>query len=330
MKWLLSILFSLVSIFATAQFAPQAGISGSTAISATASEIVAWATNCSVQRGYIDIATPSAGHTSTGDSSAATGPANGTVVCLGDSGIATLSFAASLYDGPGADFAVFENGFKDPANPSMAFLELAFVEVSSDGINFTRFPAISNTPSNTQIPGSGVYMDASLINNLAGKYVATFGTPFDLAELAGTPGLDIDNITHIRLADVIGSVSSHTCLDNEGKIINDPYPTNFPTGGFDLDAVAAMHLHSTSISNRDNEPLRIYPNPAKDILHINQGRTSTGLLCIYTGIGTKVTEQEIGGKDISIGLTQLAPGAYYITLTSDSGTTQWAGSFIKL
>ncbi|MBX2906727.1 MAG: T9SS type A sorting domain-containing protein [Taibaiella sp.] len=330
MKWLLSILFSLVSIFATAQFAPQAGISGSTAISATASEIVAWATKCSVQRGYIDIAIPSAGHTSTGDSSAATGPANGTVVCLGDSGIATLSFAASLYDGPGADFAVFENGFKDPANPSMAFLELAFVEVSSDGINFTRFPAISNTPANTQIPGSGVYMDASLIHNLAGKYVATFGTPFDLAELAGTPGLDIDNITHVRLVDVIGSVSSHTCLDNEGKIINDPYPTNFPTGGFDLDAVAAMHIHSASISNRDNEPLRIYPNPAKDILHIDQVSTSTGLLCMYTGIGNKVAEQKITGKQTSVDLTQLAPGAYYITLTSDSGTTQWAGNFIKL
>lgn len=330
MKWLLSIFFSLAWISVSAQFAPQAGIAGSTAISATSSDIVAWATHCNVLRGYIDIATPGLGHTSTGDSSAATGPANGTIVCLGDSGIATLSFEASLYDGPGADFAVFENGFKDPANPSMAFLELAFVEVSSDGVNFKRFPAISNTPTNTQIPGSGVYMDASLINNLAGKYVASFGTPFDLAELAGIPGLDIDNITHVRLIDVIGSVTAHTCLDNEGKIVNDPYPTNFPTGGFDLDAVAAMHIHSTSISNHDNDRFRLYPNPAKDIIHIDQSDTKTGMLSIYTGVGNKVAEQKLTGKHTSIDLTQLTPGAYYITLTSDSGTTQWVGSIIKL
>ena len=318
----------LAGLTGRAQFAPQAGMAGSTAVSASSPDIVAWATHCSVQRGYIDIASPSLGLTTTGDSASAIGPANGSIVCLGDSGVATVSFAASLFDGPGPDFAVFENGFKDPANAAMAFLELAFVEVSSDGLNFTRFPAVSNTPANTQIPGSGVYMDAALINNLAGKYVATYGTPFDLAELAGTPGLDVNNITHVRLVDVIGSITAHSCQDDEGKIINDPYPTNFPVGGFDLDAVAAMHMNSTGVRIPAKHAVRIYPNPAGDMVHINAAEMA-GTLRILSGIGAVLKEARITAAETQLSVAELPAGIYYITITSNNGATQWAGSFVK-
>lgn len=328
MRAITLLLSVLTSFTAGAQFAPQAGIAGSTAVSASSPEIVSWATHCSVQRGYIDIASPSLGLTTTGDSSSAIGPANGSIVCLGDSGVATVSFAGSLYDGPGPDFAIFENGFKDPANSAMAFLELAFVEVSSDGVNFTRFPAVSNTPANTQIPGSGVYMDASLINNLAGKYVATYGTPFDLAELAGTPGLDVTNITHVRLVDVIGSIAGHSCQDNEGKIINDPYPTNFPVGGFDLDAVAAMHMNSTGVHAPAKHAVRIYPNPAVDIVHISAAEIA-GTLRILSGIGAVLKAAPITAAETALAVAELPAGVYYITITSNNGVTQWAGSFVK-
>lgn len=329
MRELLSFILALSGFAAQAQFAPQAGIAGSTAISAAATEIAAWANNCYVQRGYLDIATPSSGLTTTGDNTAATGPANGSVVCLGDSGVATLTFPAALYDGPGADFAVFENGFKDPANGAMAFLELAFVEVSSDGINFYRFHAVSNTPTNTQIPGSGVYMDASLVNNLAGKYVANYGTPFDLSELAGTPGLDVNNITHVRLVDVVGSVGAHACADNEGKAINDPYPTNFPTGGFDLDAVAAIHMYSTAINSHTMPALTYYPNPTKDVLHINTVLTP-GTLHIISAVGVQIKTISLGAEETTITTSDLPSGLYRLTFTSNNGSTQWAGTFVKL
>jgi len=329
MKALLSLFLVIAGFAAQAQFAPQAGIAGSTAISATAAEITAWANHCSVQRGYLDIATPSTGITTTGDSTAATGPANGTVVCLGDSGIATLTFVAALYDGPGADFAVFENGFKDPANGAMAFLELAFVEVSSDGTNFYRFHAVSNTPTNTQIPGSGVYMDASLLNNLAGKYIANYGTPFDLSELAGTPGLDVNNVTHVRLVDVVGSVGTHSCSDDEGKVINDPYPTNFPTGGFDLDAVAAIHMYNTGINTYAAPAFTFYPNPTKDLLHINTSLTA-GTLQITSAVGMEIKTISLDTSEATISTTDFPSGLYYLTFTGINGSTQWAGSFVKL
>jgi hypothetical protein len=82
----------------------------------------------------MDIANPGLGYASLGDSSLAIGPANLDIVSLGDSGVATLTFSSPIANGLGPDFVVFENGFLDPANDSFAFLELAFVEVSSDGV----------------------------------------------------------------------------------------------------------------------------------------------------------------------------------------------------
>ncbi len=315
---------------AAAQYAPQAGISGSTAISATSTDITGWATSCSVQRGFIDIASPGLGNTTTGADADATGAANGSIVCLGDSGVATVTFAAALYNGPGADFAVFENGFKDPANGSMAFLELAFVEVSSDGVNFVRFAANSNTPTNTQIPGSGVYMDAALINNLAGKYIANYGTPFDLEELKDAPGLDVNNITHVRIVDVVGSVSGHASHDQAGKKINDPYPTNFPTGGFDLDAVAAMHMYATGIAtNNVNKGIGFYPNPASENITVHTAQNSSEQqIRIVSVTGTEMIRVNTTGQETDVSTTQL-PAGFYQVMVFDNNQTVWTGKLVK-
>ncbi|MEB3885264.1 hypothetical protein [Lyngbya sp. CCY1209] len=48
----------------------------------------------------------------------------------------TFSFDSGIRNGAGADFAVFENGFN---NRGGIFGELAYVDVSSDGVNFARF-----------------------------------------------------------------------------------------------------------------------------------------------------------------------------------------------
>lgn len=63
-----------------------------------------------------------------------------------------------------------------------------------------------------------------------------------MAELSGNQGLDISRITHLRIVDVVGAVSGGTAsLDSLGNVINDPWPTNFQTSGFDLDAVGVLH-----------------------------------------------------------------------------------------
>ena len=67
------------------------------------------------------------------------GPADGQTVSLGElntaqtvpAGEITVSFAQPVFNGPGADLAIFENAGVFYANPYI-FAELAFVEVSSN------------------------------------------------------------------------------------------------------------------------------------------------------------------------------------------------------
>ena len=241
-----------------AQFDPPAGQPGSFAMKKDSTAFVAWATKCKIKRGYQNIAAPSSGYASIGDSSSATGKADGVkVVSLGDAGEAILTFAAPIKDGPGNDFAVFENGFND------TFLELAFVEVSSDGINYFRFPAVSNTPDTLQM-GNDASIDARHLKNLAGKYRSGYGTPFDLQELAGLSGLDINHIIYVKIIDVVGSMnSSYATVDKNGKRVNDPWPTPFASSGFDLDAVGVVYQQTPeSVEELETAiQLDIYPNP---------------------------------------------------------------------
>ena len=327
----LFICISLLPAAAFAQYAPQAGIAGSTAIPAASGSFTGWATDCTVQRGYMNIADPSLGTTTVGDNTSAIGYPDGCVISLGDSGVATLTFAHPIYNGAGPDLAVFENGFANPADPSMAFLELAFVEVSSDGVHFTRFQATSNTQISTQIAGAGTYMDASLLNNLAGKYIAQYGTPFDLEELADSPGLDVNNIIAVRVIDVIGSVSGHSSYDHNGHIINDPYPTSFNTGGFDLDAVGALHQYDVAVpSVASVTPFHIYPNPASDRLTISvdAARVNSASVSIVSVTGTVVLSQAIDEALSTISISAFPAGMYYLTLTDASGS-KWVSKFIK-
>jgi hypothetical protein len=310
----------------------QTGVyAGSTAVSKNSPAFTGWATGCTLQRGYADIADPSQGYPNIGVEADATGMADGMPLSLGDSGVAVLTFASPIYNGPGADFAVFENGFANPANPEEAFLELAFVEVSSDGVNFTRFSATSLSPANPQIPGAGEFMNARYINNLAGKYIFGYGTPFDLAELEGTPGLDINNITHVRIVDVIGATTGgHTQTDNDGNIINDPYPTPFPGGGFDLDAVGALYQHGkfpVGVNALQHAGVHIYPNPATDMLTIAVPDSYTAIFTDITGRLLRQYSLAAGNHQLS--LSALPKGSYYLSLTDANGN-KWAERITKL
>ena len=84
-------------------------------------------------------------------------------------------------------------------------------------------------------------VDPTNVTGLAGKYRHSYGTPFDLTEI-NDPQVNTAAITHVRVVDAIGTINPlHASTDAAGNIVNDPYPTNFHTGGFDLDAVGAMH-----------------------------------------------------------------------------------------
>lgn len=226
-------------ILAQGSYEPQAGEVGSAAIPAESICFVDWAISCSLERGYMNIAEPDSGVATSGVSVYASGPSDlPRTVSLGDGGVATLQFSAPFYDGEGYDLAVFENGFGSGAD---AFLELAFVEVSSDGVNFFRFPATSEVQTINQTTAFG-YTDATELDGLAGKYIGGFGTPFDLADIPDTSLLDKTAVTHVKIIDVVGSIDpTYGSEDHQGNLINDPWPTTIPSSGFDLDAVGVIH-----------------------------------------------------------------------------------------
>ncbi len=296
----------------TGPFAPAANQSGSTAVPKNSSLISAWAASPVVNRGFLNAAQPSLGQVSYGTAQDAGGAADGEVISLGDGGTATYAFNPPLQDGPGADIAIFENGLSDN------FLELAFVEISSDGQNFYRFPAVSLTDTLQQVGAFGT-LDPTQLHNLAGKYRINFGVPFDFAELDTIAPLNLSAISHIRVTDVIGSLTdSLATRDQQGRPINDPYPTAFASGGFDLDALAVLKPNTIGLKPELSltQP-SFYPNPCRDRLF-----SSTPLknVRVFNQQGQCVLKpQEFEGNGFS--LKKLPAGIYWVqALTANGGS----------
>ena len=192
------------------------------------------------------------------------------VVVLGEGGKITLSFDRPIRDGDGYDFAIFENSLND------TFIELAFVEVSSDGVHFVRFPNfyLGSSPVGSDSDSGGGVNDATLIYNLGSKYRIGFGNGYDLAELkqaheyilkhgaslSSAPDascifteqycadflenyayLDLQSVKYVRLIDIVGDGSTK---DSSGTVIYDAYPTH-GTSGFDLSGIGAINAAAT-------------------------------------------------------------------------------------
>lgn len=303
-----------------AQYAPQAHQSGSDAISASDTRIVAWANGCTFERGWKNIEDTLLGKPVIGDANSVVGPTSQNILSLGDGGFAIVTFSQAIKNCDGPDFAIFENGFLHPLDSSLAYLELAFVEVSSDGIQFFRFPARSLTQDSVQIDNFG-WLDAARINNLAGKYINGFGTPFDLEELKDQPGLDVNNITHVKIIDVVGSLNEGFARhDQDGNKINDPFPSAFPSGGFDLNAVAVLNGGSTKI----NQPsvfaqVNIYPNPCRDLLFIN-GINEENIKYTLVDLSGKVQHQGSFNQATTIFVKSMGKGLYLLHLQNEKGS----------
>lgn len=217
-----------------------------TYIDKNAAEIVEWAT------GYQDYVEGSSLSNTWKTPDLALGPAVGgsfDVVSLGRGGRITLTFTNPIRNGDGADFCVFENGFNDE------FLELAWVEVSTDGEHYVRFPNFSTT-----LNPSVSYINPSNVFGLASRYRSGRGTGFDLEQLSlayqaaladetdfsaaykadlevNYSYLDLEDIRYVRLVDIVGDGSA---LDADGYVIYDAYPTT-GSAGFDLDAVGVLN-----------------------------------------------------------------------------------------
>ena len=311
------LLLAMVPVALWAQFAPAQDQPGTTAMHADSSAFVAWATVCTVERGPMRIDKPENGLASYGADSLALGMPGGTydVVSLGDGGTATLTFESPIYNGEGPDFAVFENGFANAVNPDTWALELGFVEVSSDGVNFFRFPAVTYVQTETQLGNAGSIVPAQL-HNFASKYGAFYGTPFDLDEVEDSELLNKNRITHVRIVDVVGNIDpEYAAKDSEGHIVNDPWPTAFASSGFDLDAVGVIHdIAHNDVPENAEESIAVYPNPVRDRLMVKAEDLQS--VEIYNLVGQQVMVSTSNIVDMS----DLNQGIYFVRINADEKT----------
>ncbi len=139
------------------------------------------------------------------------------VVALGHGGEITLELGEPAVDGAGADLIVFENAFF--YGNGDIFAEPAFVEVSADGETFERFPC---EPESDGFEGCAGVMpvyargDSADIDPLDPKTAG--GDAFDLADVG------LGEARFVRIVDSgVG-------------------PGQSPSAGFDLDAVAVVHV----------------------------------------------------------------------------------------
>ncbi|PCJ63707.1 MAG: hypothetical protein COA58_15295 [Bacteroidetes bacterium] len=294
----------LAIIFTTftcsAQFDGPGGELGSKSVHKDATSIIAWASGGTLNRGYRQINDTAEGRVAVGTLESALGSFDGSVVSLGDGGSIILTFDSPIQNNEGYDFAVFENGFKVGFS---YYLELAHVEVSENGIDYTRFPSECVVDSSFQTNNFS-YTKPEELYNLAGKHQAPYGTLFDLEEIG------LSEIKYIKLIDVVGSIiDSIGTRDSKGRIINEPFPSPFESGGFDLDAVAAVNGALLKKEERVLKHVRIYPSLAavNETIHIEAPHNAV------------VQVSDIQGKIVSTNTTGelklRKAGMYYVHVT---------------
>jgi hypothetical protein len=169
----------------------------------------------------------------------------------------TLTFDEPLRNRPGCDLVVFENAFPSSGG---VFGELGFVEVSSDGETWARFPSVSLTPG--QVGRYGV-IDPTDVYNLAGKfqnaYGVALGSPFNFDELAADEAVidgavDLDDIRFVKIVDIPGAGDYFDAADKLGYDAPHPIYDEHPTigsAGFDVEAVGAMDESQASSDDDD-------------------------------------------------------------------------------
>lgn len=138
------------------------------------------------------------------------------VLSLGCGGEVTLFFDdPGIADGPGPDFIVFENPL---ATGDTAFVEPARVLASADGVDWYAFPC---DPAGAAVGCAGVTPVTPGADPT--DWMRAGGDAFDLADVG------LASARYVRLIDVGEAHYGHRLWCGSGS------------GGFDLDAIAAVH-----------------------------------------------------------------------------------------
>jgi PKD repeat protein len=247
-------------------------------------------------------------------------------------GNATVTFDMPICNGDGPDFAAFENGFEQSGTRSL-FAELGYVEVSTNGQDYARFPSVSLTPG---LAGGYGGVDPTGVYNLVGKhanaYGSCWGTPFDLEDLKDDPAVasgrvDLNEINYVRIIDIPGSGDFK---DSLGNPIYDAWVT-WGSGGVDFAGIGVINCLSgapvidfTANTTSGNAPLTIqFTDTSANAIgwawEFGDGETSDeqNPVHVYTTTGTYSVNLTVSNADGSNTTTK----EDYITVFSSSSSS---------
>ena len=181
--------------------------------------------------------------------------------------------------------------------------------------------SISENTTTTQIINEEDYplVLANCLNEEKGYQIVT---PFDLEELAFEIALDINHITHLKIIDVVGSIDpNYGSYDHLGNLINDPFPTPYPSSGFDLDAVGVIHEQPLKVKNEFYiENFKCYNGLIE--FTINEFISKEIIISIVDINGKKLIEKtlnNIDGKfEFKMNLNYVKSGLYLMKINAKS------------
>jgi DUF2075 family protein len=108
---------------------------------------------------------------------------------------------------------------------------------------------------------------------------------------------------------VVGSINpAYGTRDAHHHLINDPYPTPYPSAGFDLDAVGVIHSELLGVEE-NRVQIQLFPNPTKGTITVSaHGESNVEL---YNLNGNKLYSSRFL-NDVNIDLTAFPKGMYFM------------------
>jgi hypothetical protein len=93
--------------------------------------------------------------------------------------------------------------------------------------------------------------------------------------------------------------------------------------------VTGLKMSGTGFGNYEAVSVRVYPNPASDVLNVVLNGQVTNTVEIYSSLGQKVYTGETAGAQIQINISNLQKGIYFLKVYDEVSGRQQTLSFIK-
>lgn len=134
------------------------------------------------------------------------------------------------------------------------------------------------------------------------------------------------------------SIQSATLNSQDKLLLSGLFTEEVTFGALTLSNFDGFHNYITVLQTevvnsiadpQENNSLKVFPNPAKDRIHIiNPGQTDAHNYIIYSSTGSQVTSGTLGYKE-SIDVSQLPAGQYLLRLIDPDATSACNSLFIK-